>query len=415
MSAAPQKANETANKTSKKKETAEERFDRYVPARFQEDVMEMIVEAAYEQPDDLGDGIEIDGVRLQLTYIDTVQRNVTTVEAEGVFEIGGVEHTFHILSGDANGTELRGWNDDSEIDRTPRSPDVLVPHRTRVSDAICYGRAKEFLEEWDRDLLPGTERGNVLHDLLSKRAYDIFFDPRPSAYRYDKIADKHGYSVGEGPEETMVRTILHLNATTLMPLPEFLEDKRPLEALRKWNEALIASTDAVAEAEGRGTEIFRVRRDAAKALAEAPPAPHSGLRSTTPRPEDEEQMRKLGFRFADVREPYALRLELLMDSYRLEHVRDVPEKDLPDNSALELFRVMDPSRVPSTKVDPLKHASERMVQTFDRMAKGTDIKLPDDLHKTIEDLGFKIITIGDTPQVEPEPDVEPEEDCAPGL
>ena len=71
-------------------------FQRDVPARLQDDVMQRICEAAW--------GSTVEGV----TIIDSEQRDVLNVEASGTVMVEGVERWFHIRDGNNAGTELIG-------------------------------------------------------------------------------------------------------------------------------------------------------------------------------------------------------------------------------------------------------------------------------------------------------------------
>jgi hypothetical protein len=395
MSTAPEPA-------KKKKETAEDRFDRDIPKEDQDNVMECIVEAAHD-PENKAEVV---------TFIDTVQLNITNVEAEGVIELNGVEHTFHIRSGDCNGTELLGWNDDSEIDHSPPIPRALVPHRNRIMAAIADNQALAFIQAWDRDLQPGNERGDVLHHLVSKQAYDAFFDPRPSAHRYDKIANEYGYEILDGPDEKRVRTLLYFHASTLIPTHDFLKDKPPIEALQAWNDALKNSECKGIKPGEQKHEVFEARVAAARTLANTAPDRH-GVRPSTPRADDLMKMRAFGFDLVRPGIAFQKRHELLLKCFKLEPIEGFDPETLPENPVAGLFKVFDPELVSDTKVNPLYEASECVFYACRNMARGQELELPEHVHERLATYGFRAPRIDQVPEHEPQ--LELEENIGPAM
>lgn len=350
-------------------------FDKDVPEEIQKNVMEMIVEAAHD-PDNRADDI---------TFIDVEQLNVTNVEATGIIEINGVEHSFHIRSGDWNGTELISWNKDTEIDRSPRTPDALVPHRNRIQEAIVRGSARRFLEDWNADLRPGSERGDQLHDLLSKRAYDRFFDPNPSAYRYDAVASELGYDVDDASVEKKMRALLHFHITTVMPTHEFFIGKSSIDALQEWNGALDKEGDF-------GKIIHDIRLAAAMRLASSLPDTHTGARETYPSQSDQSELEKLSYRLVDPENAHDKRRALLLEIFRLEKIDGFDPADLPENPISALFQALDPDLVSGTKVDALKEACDTVVRACDRLAWGTDLELPQSVHDRLSTFGYRVVS-----------------------
>lgn len=140
-------------------------FGKDVPEDQQEDVLQRVVEAIWSE-EGRYDGAVIIGME---------ELNVLNREAEGSIVIDGREHYFHVRDGDRAGTEILAWNSGEGLRPEPADPKALVPFQSRVSEALASGQARKFLEQWNADLTPGSERGDALHDLVSNAAYDAFF------------------------------------------------------------------------------------------------------------------------------------------------------------------------------------------------------------------------------------------------
>ena len=361
-------------------------FDTVVPADQADNILTRITEAAWDP----------DGDHPGISALDVMQRNVTNLEATGIIEIDGVEHSFHIADGNNNGTEILGWNQDAEIDRTPPIPAALVPHRDRTQQAVLAGRAAQLLEQWNADLVPGTERGDALHDLLSKRAYDRFFAPGRRGIDFDGIADAHGYVIEDEPTARAARKILHFHAQVPAPTSASTDGETPLETLRRWNDALDTGTDL-------GAGIDEIRKASARRL--------SKTRETAASPEEGRALQDLGFRFVAPGVARQARLKMLLEVHSIEAVEHFDPATLPENPVAELFHALDPGLVRTTKVDPLWEASRVVVQACDTLSWGTQIDLPQDTHASLARYGYRVK--GPATEIEDAPVYEP--DDGPGM
>ncbi|MEY8802180.1 hypothetical protein AB9K35_18025 [Leisingera sp. XS_AS12] len=356
-------------------------FDKDVPEDQQEDVLQRVVEAIWSE-EGRYDGAVIIGME---------ELNVLNREAEGSIVIDGREHYFHVRDGDRAGTEILAWNSGEGLRPEPADPKALVPFQSRVNEALASGQARQFLEQWNADLTPGSERGDALHDLVSNAAYDAFFAPGQGRSHFRNKAEAYGYEIGRQSEARAARKELHLAALAFMPVHRPDDGTASLDLLRRWNEA-------IDPASGIGSEVQRIREAAADRLSHGTSF-HFSL-------EEGLQLRELGFRPTTPDNARLAREAVLGRCFRLVPIEGFDPEELPKNPMAELLQILDPGLVSDTRVNPVIEADKTLRSACREMARANALEMPERFTDHLATLGFMPVRAdaGD-----------PEADCQPAL
>jgi hypothetical protein len=183
-------------------------FDKDVPEHLHEDVLQRLVEAAWEVGSQDPD-ISID---------DVAKSNALNIEFTGTILVDGIEHSFHIRDGNNAGTEILSWNGDAAIHREDPIVTTLVPQQGIIGDAIHRGHAARLLQDWDAALDPSTGTGASLSQLPGAAAYDAYFAPGTGASRsHHEKARAAGYEIEEMAVATRIRA--ELLGAAFLPCP----------------------------------------------------------------------------------------------------------------------------------------------------------------------------------------------------
>ncbi|MFG6082253.1 hypothetical protein ACEUZ9_002897 [Paracoccus litorisediminis] len=357
-------------------------FSASVPKVQHDDVLTRLAEAAWTGKG--GDGLSID---------DREEINALNHEIEGTIEIDGVEHWFHIRSGDRNGLEILGWNDGPGLVREPAPKKTLAPMQWRIQGLSGPISAGELLDMWDLALDPASALGAKLAALPAKAAYDAYFAPRTGASRsHHETAAKAGFEITEESEAIRIRMKLFDMMTGIAPLPqEIVRGNDPAGLYARWRDAHDPQTEL-------GAEILRLRHITFRRMAE------TGARK--PDPAIDGAILELGFSHIDKLGEIRLKAILARRMIETSPIDGFDPRTLPTDPMAELLRMQDPSMIPDTRVNPVAEM-ERLV---DYLAHSMARKHITEVHKhdseRAERLGYRI-SIG-------RPDVAIEETAAPG-
>lgn len=339
----------------------EQDFEKDVPKHLQDEILERIVETAWEFSEDP-----------EISIADCEKRNVTNIEFSGTIMIEGQEHCFHMRDGDNNGTEILSWNEGIHFEHAPQIERVLVPKGREISDAIYEGRARQLLEKWERDLDPGTERGAVISKLAGAFAYDSFFAPGSGAARSHAVkAEDYSYEISEREVAQRIRKRLLIEALCLRPAGEW-PCKTP-EAARQVYENWTDYRQA------RG-EIARVLSDTADRLSKK-----GGM---LPSSDEGAQMKALGFTFATRGEETAAWKVGLSGLYELSDIEGFDPKTLPEDPVKGLFHALDPALVVDKRVNPQREAANILDAITNNMARARRFEITEDDRAAFARYGF---------------------------
>jgi hypothetical protein len=343
------------------------KFEKDVPDSLQEDVLQRIEECAWGFVEDP-----------EIEITDLEKRNALNIEYTGVIRIEGVEHAFHIRSGDNAGTEILAWNGAGEVRRDPPEITTLVPLRSRSADAIHDGRAADLLREWAEALDPATESGRRLHGLPAAAAYDAFFAPSTGASRsHRETARKAGFEIEEMDVAIKVRREL-LDAA--FPIVPFRLNRDSLEILEEWDALLRGETEA-------DREILSLRSRLIEAIA---------LRGgVEPGLEETVRMQETGFAFCTRAERLRTRVRLTRNILALDPIGDFDPASLPENPVAVLFNRLDPALAPDVRVDPAIEGLRLLEATADAMARKGSLALPDGVQARAAAIGFRLLNRAD--------------------
>ncbi|MBW3243479.1 hypothetical protein KUV57_12465 [Epibacterium sp. DP7N7-1] len=361
---------------TKEKEFAQD-FEADVPEHLQNDVLTQIVEAIWD-PDRKDEDVNI---------FDIDEINMLNRYATGSIMIEGREHVFEIRDGNNNGTEVISWNKNTELSPPERVIQALVPQSGEIESAIRYGRALKFLEKWNSDLKPGTPSGNVLHDLLQRLGSHRYTDCGVGAQKFFAEAREHGYDILEEADAVAARRRLHLSAYTIRPDILSMRDETPRATLERWNDALNPESECCAEVRA----VFERMADRL-----------SQTSKVTPTSEEYQDLKQLGFVFIEPGKAQFTRMELLLQTFKLEPIEDFDPDTLPENPVKELFKFLDPSLVSSTKVNPLYEASRYMHRACEALSGGTGLELPAETVAKLATVGYRAVR-----KQEPDPELSP--------
>lgn len=179
-------------------EQAQQAFEATVPPHLQEDVMQMIAEAAGGWCD-----------HASVTILDRDRHDAINVTAHGIVMVEGVEHRFIVDDGNWNGTVLRDWDGDTVFEHHKPTVYALQPERRLIDQAIMSGKGPFLLMKWGAVLrnLPD------LAAIPGKYAYDRHFQPGIKGEdHWRKAAAKHHFVIVD--EETAQETRAALSKAT---------------------------------------------------------------------------------------------------------------------------------------------------------------------------------------------------------
>lgn len=178
-------------------ERAQKAFEATVPAHLQEDVMQMIAEAAGGWCD-----------HSSVTILDRDRHDAINVTAHGIVMVEGVEHRFIVDDGNWNGTVLRDWDGDMVFEHHRPTVYALQPEARLIDQAIMSGKGPFLLMKWDAML-----RHADIASIPGKYAYDRMMQPGGLIEdHYRKAAAKHHFVIVD--EETAQETRKTLSAAT---------------------------------------------------------------------------------------------------------------------------------------------------------------------------------------------------------
>ncbi|MFX4299873.1 hypothetical protein [Pseudosulfitobacter pseudonitzschiae] len=346
---------------SDKTEAFKEDFAQDVPAHMHDEILERIVEAAWEFSEDP-----------EISIFDCEKRNVTNIEFSGTIMIQGQEHCFHMRDGDNNGTEILSWNEGIHFEHAPQIERALIPFNREVSDAIYSGRAQQMLEKWDRDMDPGTERGAVISKLAGSFAYDSFFAPGSGAARSHAIrAEDYGYEISEREVAEKIRKYLLFEALCLRPAGDW--PRKTPEAAR--------------HAYGNWTDYRQAQGEITKVLIKTADrlSKEGGL---SPSFDERAEMRALGFNFATRGEEAAAWKLGLSGLYELSDIEGFDPKTLPEDPVKGLFHALDPALVVDRRVNPQHEAARTLDAVTNNMARERRFEITEDDREAFTRFGF---------------------------
>jgi hypothetical protein len=360
-------------------------FEKDVAKNIQDEIMERIVEAAWEFSEDK-----------DVTISDLDKRDALNIEFTGSIMIEGVEHCFHIRDGNNNGTEIISWNEDSAIEHEELDPRTLIPSRNAVSDAIYHERAESFLEAWEKDKSGDGVHGTALSSLPGSAGYDAFFAPGTGAAKthHDKAA-AFGYEIGCESEALPLKKDLIRSIFKILPdlssYPDGLKGEKPSSILLDCASLNDASTE-------KGAAV----REKMDAMVDRM-ASEGSLYPTT---EESEEFRSLGV-IAQKR-PYEVffRKALWSRMISFEEIEGFDPKDLPENPIAEMFKALDPDLVRSTKALPSRELAVLTENLISKMSRSDTNEVDEVWYRGAERVGFRLII----DHHEPEPvseDMEP--------
>lgn len=171
-------------------ERAQQAFEATVPAHLQEDVMQMIAEAAGGWCD-----------HQSVTILDRDRHDAINVTAHGIVVVEGVEHRFIVDDGNWDGTVLRDWDGDAVFEYHKPTVYALQPEARLIDQAIMSGKGPFLLMKWDAMLSNHRD----IADIPRKYAYDRYVQPGIVSERhYREAAAKHHFVIVD--EETAQET-----------------------------------------------------------------------------------------------------------------------------------------------------------------------------------------------------------------
>lgn len=346
-------------------------FDSDVPEHLREDILQRLVEVAWdvgtEDPD-----ISID---------DLEKRNALNIEFTGTILVEGIEHSFHIRDGNNAGTEILSWNGDAAIHREVPIVTTLVPQQSSIGDAIFRGQAAGLLKDWDAALDPSTETGARLSRLPGAAAYDAFFAPGTGASRtHHQKARAAGYEIEEFSVAIRVRAELLRAAFPVCPVRR--QDVEAAGVLRDWSAALAP-----------GSVVGQLRDRVIAAMA--------ARGASRPGPDDQAPLLAEGYQLQTRPYAFSLRSGLTRKLLSLEGLEGFDPADLPENPIATLFQRLDPALVSDTRVNPDLAGRELLDAVASKMARAASLDMPPGTQDQAAKIGFRIVNLAD-----PEPDYD---------
>lgn len=181
-------------------------FERDIRPELQNDVMQMIAEAAAGWNE-----------HACVTILERDRLDAINVWVHGIVEVDGEEYTFHLGDGNNAGTVLHDWNGSSgeAFEPLPRTVWTLQPSRDTVSRAILSGKGPFLIMKWDHFITRPEIR-----DIARNYAYDRYVQPGGLIEKhYRDAAAKHHFELVD--KETADETRKRLEqATEAYPVME---------------------------------------------------------------------------------------------------------------------------------------------------------------------------------------------------
>lgn len=352
-------------------------FEADVPPHLQEDVLQRIVEAAWEGRD--GEGMSLDVTR----------SNALNLTVRGTIEIEGREHEFHIRDGNNAGTEIISWNADvaPEREEAPREF-VLAPSRSRAGSVRGGAEAAALLEEWSAVLKGEGEIGREIGDAARARAYDAYFAPGTGAARsHETRAARRGYEILERGEAVPIRRALLARVLVLDMLGSHAANDL------SHHDQVLAWFATATEAHPAAILRRRILDDMAASFSDQGPEDLLA------------ELRAEGWRLAPP--VHAVRgLERRVTG--CVTARPVPGFDpatLPADPVKEMFRALDPDLIRDVRVNAERAAVEILEGEVRRMTRERDLRISAPCRDRLAGIGYEAEI---SPVTEPEPDGTPE-------
>ncbi len=187
-----------------RKLSADEAFAASVPAHLQDDVFQMLAEAAAGCCE-----------HKSVTIFDRDRMNAINVRAHGIVTVEGVEYRFILRDGNNDGTVLEDWDGDAVFEHHKPTVYALQPEARLIDQAIMSGKGSFLLMKWDAMLSNHRD----LADIPGKYAYDRYFQPGIVSERhYRDAAAKHHFVIVD--EETARETRARLALSEPRQSPE---------------------------------------------------------------------------------------------------------------------------------------------------------------------------------------------------
>lgn len=184
---------------------AQEAFEASVPAHLQEDVMQMIAEAASGW-----------GEHASVTLLDRDRHDAINVTAHGIITVEGVEHRFIVDDGNWDGTVLRSWDDDKVFEIAERTVYALQPARHLIDSAVMAGRGPFLLMKWDAML----QHADIAR-IPGNYAYDRMVQPGSKIEgHYREAAAKHHFVIVDQETADATRKLLAEATAPFAPTPD---------------------------------------------------------------------------------------------------------------------------------------------------------------------------------------------------
>jgi hypothetical protein len=173
-------------------------FEASVPAHLQDDVMQMIAEAAAGWSE-----------HASVTILDRDRMDAINVRAHGIVTVEGTEYRFILRDGNNDGTVLEDWDGDAVFEHHKPTVYALQPARHLIDSAVMAGRGPFLLMKWDAMLSNHRD----IAEIPRKYAYDRYVQPGVVSERhYREAAAKHHFVLVD--EETAAETRTQLAAAT---------------------------------------------------------------------------------------------------------------------------------------------------------------------------------------------------------
>lgn len=191
--------------TTTAKPTPDELFSAQIDAADQDEVMTILAEAVQ--------GVEHDCV----SFFDLERIDAINAHGSGVLTWKGREFSFHVVDGNNNGTELRGW-EEAGAEFEPHRPTVFVlaPRGDLVGQAMEGGRGAFLVAKWDALL-----SREPFASMAGKYAYDRRVQPGGLITgHYEKAAAAGGFVWMEEKEAETLRERLSAPVVSAPEGPE---------------------------------------------------------------------------------------------------------------------------------------------------------------------------------------------------
>lgn len=170
-----------------------EAFERDIPEALREDALTAMCEAT--------SGYEVANVHI----LDRDQIDAINARASGIITIEGEEYSFHLESGNWNGTVLLAWQEDKAFEHRVPTRWALQPTREIIGKHLAEGKGSFLLLKWDAIL----KNWPKVAEIPGKYAYDRRVQPGHKVETYWKAeAAKHNFVIVSQEEADETRAML---------------------------------------------------------------------------------------------------------------------------------------------------------------------------------------------------------------